>query len=300
VELQHSFTVPTTVEEAWDLFMDLDRVGRCFPGATVTDFSGEGFAGTVKVKLGPIALLYAGSGSFIERDEQARRAVIEAKGKDKRGNGTAGATVTIQLSEEAGGTRADVQTDLSVTGKPAQFGRGVMQDVSDKLLGQFVTCIEKQLAGGGEAAGAQATAEPAAAPAGPAATPSASAATPAASAASSAGSAASSTEAIATPGMPGARPTEQLGDSEVDAGAVSVTDQRGDGEVSGARAAMQPAALRASGASGSSSTAYRPVEDDAIDLGATVLPVLARRYAGLTVAGLAGLIIGWLLGRRRR
>ncbi|MGN6754533.1 MAG: SRPBCC family protein [Intrasporangium sp.] len=283
MELQHSFTVPTRVEEAWDLFMDLNRVGGCFPGATVTDFSGEGFAGTVKVKLGPIALLYAGSGSFLERDEQARRAVIEAKGKDKRGNGTAGATVTIQLREEAGGTRADVQTDLSITGKPAQFGRGVMQDVSDKLLGQFVACIEKQLAGGGEAAGGQATAEPAATPA-----------------PVPAGSAASSGEGTRPAPTPASRPTEQLGDSEVDAGAVSVTDQRGDGGLSGARDAGQPITSGASGASGASSTAYRPVEDDVIDLGATVLPVLARRYAGLTVAGLAGLVVGWLLGRRRR
>ncbi|WP_347354983.1 SRPBCC family protein, partial [Intrasporangium sp.] len=145
MELQHSFTVPASTERAWDLFMDLDRVGGCFPGATVTGVTAEGFTGTVKVKLGPIALLYAGSGSFLEKDEQARRAVIEAKGKDKRGNGTAGATVTIQLEPEGDGTRADVTTDLAVTGKPAQFGRGVMQDVSDKLLGQFVACIEHQL-----------------------------------------------------------------------------------------------------------------------------------------------------------
>ena len=103
----------------------------------------EGFAGTVKVKLGPIALVYSGTGAFVERDDGAHRAVIEAKGKDKRGNGTAGATVTIQLTDAGGGsTRADVQTDLAVTGKPAQFGRGVMQDVSDKLLGQFIACIE--------------------------------------------------------------------------------------------------------------------------------------------------------------
>ena len=100
----------------------------------------------MKVKLGPIALQYAGAGTFLERDDQAHRAVIEAKGKDKRGNGTAGATVTIQLAPSGEGTRVDVTTDLSVTGKPAQFGRGVMQDVSDKLLGQFVACIESQFA----------------------------------------------------------------------------------------------------------------------------------------------------------
>ena len=146
MELIHSFTVPGSVDDAWRTFMDLEVVGNCFPGATVTEVTAEGFSGTVKVKLGPIAMLYAGSGSFVERDDQARRAVIEAKGKDKRGNGTAGATVTIQLAPDGeSATRADVTTDLSVTGKPAQFGRGVMQDVSDKLLQQFVDCIEARL-----------------------------------------------------------------------------------------------------------------------------------------------------------
>ncbi|EWT06762.1 carbon monoxide dehydrogenase [Intrasporangium chromatireducens Q5-1] len=286
MELQHSFTVPTSVDEAWDLFMDLHRVGGCFPGATVTDASGESFAGTVKVKLGPIALLYAGSGSFIERDAEARRAVIEAKGKDKRGNGTAGATVTIQLSPDGEGTRADVQTDLSVTGKPAQFGRGVMQDVSDKLLGQFVSCIETQLAGGGEAAGVGAAVEPAAEQSG---------AAPGAPAGSG----------TATPPGPGpstatatTRPTEQLGDSEVDAGAISVTEQRG-GAAAPGPAGASPATLGARGGAGAGSAAYQTDDDDAIDLGATVLPVLARRYAGVAIAGLVGLVIGWLLGRRR-
>jgi len=147
VELTHSFTVPAPLEDAWATFMDLERVGGCFPGATVTDVTEEGFTGTVKVKLGPIALQYAGSGSFVERDDASHRAVIGAKGKDKRGNGTAGATVTIQLADDgAGSTRADVVTDLAVTGKPAQFGRGVMQDVSDKLLRQFIDCIEASIA----------------------------------------------------------------------------------------------------------------------------------------------------------
>jgi carbon monoxide dehydrogenase subunit G len=146
MELKHTFTVPAGVEDTWQTFMDLDLVGGCFPGATVTEVNDEGFSGTVKVKLGPIALLYAGSGSFVERDDGTRRAVIAAKGKDKRGNGTAGATVTIQLAAEGeGATRADVTTDLTVTGKPAQFGRGVMQDVSDKLLQQFIGCVEGKL-----------------------------------------------------------------------------------------------------------------------------------------------------------
>ncbi|MFC7487462.1 SRPBCC family protein [Knoellia sp. CPCC 206453] len=144
MELHHEFTVPADAASVWDVLLDLERVGGCFPGATVTEASDDGFAGTVKVKLGPIALVYAGSGTFLERDPSAHRAVIEAKGKDKRGNGTAGATVMLQLSADGDATRVSVDTDLAITGKPAQFGRGVMQDVSDKLLGQFVACIESQ------------------------------------------------------------------------------------------------------------------------------------------------------------
>jgi carbon monoxide dehydrogenase subunit G len=172
VELTHSFTVPASVEHTWATFMDLQEVGSCFPGATVTDVTGDGFAGTVKVKLGPIALVYSGSGSFVERDDEAHRAVIDAKGKDKRGNGTAGATVTIQLTDAGNGTtKADVRTDLNVTGKPAQFGRGVMQDVSDKLLGQFVDCIEGKV-GAPPAAAEPAPTAPAEAPAPQEVTPS--------------------------------------------------------------------------------------------------------------------------------
>ena len=145
MELRHTFTVPAPVRQTWDTFMDLDGVAGCFPGATVTSFDGDGFEGTCKVKLGPVALVYAGSGTFVERDDTAYRAVIEAMGKDKRGNGTAGATVTIALAAEGEDrTVVDVATDLAVTGKPAQFGRGVMQDVSDKLLQQFVACLEQR------------------------------------------------------------------------------------------------------------------------------------------------------------
>lgn len=146
MELKHNFTVPAPVQASWDHFMDIASVAECFPGATVTGVSEEEFSGTVKVKLGPIALQYAGSGTFVERDDDAHTATIRANGKDKRGNGTAGATVTIQLAPAGDGTRVDVATALSITGKPAQFGRGVMQDVSDKLLLQFVTCIEGQFA----------------------------------------------------------------------------------------------------------------------------------------------------------
>jgi len=149
MELTHKFAVPTPVEETWAHFQDIASVAECFPGAQVTAVETvegvESFTGTCKVKLGPIALVYTGSGSFVERDEAAHRFVVEAKGRDKRGNGTAGATVGLSMSSSGTGTDVEVVTDLAVTGKPAQFGRGVMQDVSDKLLGQFVACLEQRL-----------------------------------------------------------------------------------------------------------------------------------------------------------
>ena len=125
-------------------------MAECFPGATVTSVEGATFQGSCKVKLGPIALVYNGSGTFVEKDETAHRFVVDAKGKDKRGNGTAGAKVTLDDGARRlrGHRRRRCYTDLAITGKPAQFGRGVMQDVSDKLLGQFVACLEQRLAFG--------------------------------------------------------------------------------------------------------------------------------------------------------
>ncbi|WP_418058041.1 SRPBCC family protein [Pimelobacter simplex] len=152
MDLSHSFTVPTSVAATWEHFQDIGALAECFPGAQVTavgadDDGAPTFEGTCKVKLGPIALVYAGSGKFVERDEAGRRFVVDAKGRDKRGNGTAGAKVTVTMAEAGdGATQVDVVTDLAITGKPAQFGRGVMQDVSDKLLGQFVSCLEQRLA----------------------------------------------------------------------------------------------------------------------------------------------------------
>ncbi len=155
MELEHRFTVPTPVADTWEAFNDLERIAPCFPGASLTSVEGDDFAGSVKVRLGPISLLYNGTGQFVERDESARRAVIEAKGKDKRGNGTASATIRAQLTPDGEQTVVEVATDLAITGKPAQFGRGVIKDVSDKLLGQFVACLEQNLGP---------TAEPAAEP----------------------------------------------------------------------------------------------------------------------------------------
>jgi len=140
MELEHRFTVPASVGETWEAFNDPERLVPCFPGATLISVDGDALTGSAKVKLGPIALQYNGVGTYLERDEVSHRLVLEAKGKDKRGNGTATAIVTAQLRADGDGTAVHVSTDLAVTGKPAQFGRGVMQDVSDKLLGQFLVC----------------------------------------------------------------------------------------------------------------------------------------------------------------
>ncbi len=255
MELTHEFTVPASLDAAWATFMDLERVGSCFPGATVTEVSDDAFSGQVKVKLGPIALVYTGSGSFVERDDAAHRAVLEAKGKDKRGNGTAGATVTVQLTPADAGTHVAVVTDLAITGKPAQFGRGVMQDVSDKLLGQFVACIEGQLAEtGGEAANADAA--PPAEPSAPA----------------------------------------EAGDS-VGAGSPGEAPGEAPAEVAPPPAPAPRAAPRPS------ATAPRPAAtapaDDSLDLGATVLPVLLKTYLPYGVLAAVGIVIGYLIGRRR-
>lgn len=148
MELQHHFTVPVPVDVAWSVLLDLERIAPCMPGAKLSKVEGNDFAGSVKVKLGPISLLYKGTGSFTEIDADAKRVVVDASGKDSKGNGTAAASVTAMLSAEGTGTKVTVDTDLKITGKPAQFGRGLISEVSGKLLTQFADCLAEQLSGG--------------------------------------------------------------------------------------------------------------------------------------------------------
>jgi carbon monoxide dehydrogenase subunit G len=162
VQLENSFTVPVPVDEAWRVLLDIERIAPCMPGAALDSVTGDDFTGRVKVKLGPINLTYQGKASFIEKDEASHRAVIDARGKDQRGNGTAAAVVTANLKAEGSVTRVDVLTDLNITGRPAQFGRGVMTDVGNKLLGQFADKLAAQL-GEGTAEGQAERAETAAA-----------------------------------------------------------------------------------------------------------------------------------------
>jgi carbon monoxide dehydrogenase subunit G len=145
VELDHSFRVPADLDTVWRAVLDPERVAPCMPGATLTSASDTAFSGTVKVKLGPISLLYKGSGEFLETSDADHRVVIKASGKDSRGNGTASATVTVALRPDGDGTAGSVHTDLSITGKPAQFGRGMIAEVGGKILESFAACLASKL-----------------------------------------------------------------------------------------------------------------------------------------------------------
>jgi carbon monoxide dehydrogenase subunit G len=146
VQLEHQLSIPAPIDVVWPALLDPERVAPCVPGATLTGVDGDSFTGTVKVKVGPITLLYKGTGTFTEQDEQARRAVLKASAKDTRGNGTVNATVTLTLAEEGERTSGVVATDLSITGKPAQFGRGLIADVGGKIIEQFAACLSEKLA----------------------------------------------------------------------------------------------------------------------------------------------------------
>ena len=141
MELEHQFTVPVPVDRAWEVLLDVEKIAPCMPGAVVDSVDGDSFTGQVKVKVGPITVAYAGKASFLEKDATAHRAVVEAKGRETRGSGTAAATVTASMADEGGSARVTVVTDLAITGRPAQFGRGVLNDVGNKLIGQFADCL---------------------------------------------------------------------------------------------------------------------------------------------------------------
>ncbi|HJQ46528.1 MAG TPA: SRPBCC family protein [Amycolatopsis sp.] len=162
MRLDHEFSVPAPPAHVWQAVTDAAEVAPCMPGATLTKVEGDTFTGTVKVKLGPISLTYKGAGEFVETDEAARKIVIKASGKDARGGGTAAATVTVTLAEDGPNTKGKVETDLNVTGRPAQFGRGMISEVGGKILDQFAANLAAKLAGPATPAAAAAEEQPAA------------------------------------------------------------------------------------------------------------------------------------------
>ena len=145
MELKSEFRVGIPVEQTWNTLTDVEFIAPCMPGAQLTEIDGDEFKGGVKIKVGPITAQYKGSARFVELDEANHRIVLEATGRDSRGAGNAAAEVTAQMTPDGDGTVVSITTDLKITGKVAQFGRGVMADVTEKLIGQFVSSLEEKL-----------------------------------------------------------------------------------------------------------------------------------------------------------
>jgi len=148
VKIEDNFRVDVGVAEAWKVLLDVERIAPCLPGAQLTEVEGDEYRGTVKVKVGPITAQYKGAAEIVEADEANHRVVLKAAGRDTRGQGNASATVTATLAPDGDGTVVNIDTDLNITGKVAQFGRGVMADVSSKLLGQFAENLRRDVLSG--------------------------------------------------------------------------------------------------------------------------------------------------------
>lgn len=146
MQLENRFTIPVSIGRAWEVLLDVERVVPCFPGAAVTSVSGDSIEGSVRIKFGPVLLHYAGTATFIEKDDKAHRAVLTAQGSDRKGGGSAGATITAELRELGGeSTECTIVTDLEITGRPAQFGRGIMSEVGNRITEQFARNLSAML-----------------------------------------------------------------------------------------------------------------------------------------------------------
>jgi len=292
MELNHSFTVPVPPDRAWEVLLDVERIAPCMPGATVEEFDGEVVTGRIKVKVGPVSLTYRGTAKFTERDPDARLVVVDASGKETRGAGTAAAAIRASLEPSGEGTRVSMHTTMNVTGRPAQFGRGVIAEVGGKLVEKFAENLAQMISDGGVGPdGADAAAAPGAADAVAADAVAADAvAADAVAASSSTGSSStgssstsSSTTASSSAGTSGA---ESARDGSAANGSAVITDA-GPGPTESA-AAPVPVRL----------ATVPPVvqNEDSIDLVRLVGPAILKRVLPVAV-GIAALV---LLGRHWR
>ena len=276
MELTNEFTVDVPVDQAWDILTDLPRIAPCMPGAQLREVVGDEHHGVVKVKVGPITAEYRGTATFVERDRQAHRAVLRAEGRETRGQGNASATITAVLQPVDRATKVAVTTDLTITGRVAQFGRGVLADVSNKLLGQFVERLEQMVLSGGRDAPAE---------------------QPGGTAGRTAGGAGKPGGKTAEPGgKAGQRPTEAasaVGQAATEpAGSAAPTPESVPAAGGGPRA-------DGAGATSTIPAAEPAAEDSSIDMLKLVGPALAKRLVPL-VAVAAAVAAVVVLRRRRR
>jgi uncharacterized protein len=272
MELDNAFTVPVPPDQAWDVLLDVQRIAPCMPGATIDEVDGDVVAGRIKVKVGPVSLTYRGTAKFTERDPDARMVVVEASGKETRGAGTASATVRASLEPSGTGTQVNMHTTMNVTGRPAQFGRGVIVEVGGKLVDQFAQNLAHLIEGdtAGPDGGAQAGAGGAEAGAGVASASAAGVEAGAVGGASVAGLDGPAGASAAEPGAGGTQPAG--GQTAVNVSTVT---------------APQPAPA--------------PAQEDSLNLVKLVGPVIAKRALPVVAAVvLALLTLGiWRLLRRR-
>jgi carbon monoxide dehydrogenase subunit G len=291
MELDHSFTVPVPPDQAWDVLLDVQKIAPCMPGAQVDSVEGDDVAGRMKVKVGPVSLTYKGMASFKDRDAAERSILVEASGKEMRGAGTASATVRAALSPENGSgdesTLVTMHTTLNVTGRPAQFGRGVIAEVGSRLIDKFADNLAQQLGGGAAAE----------APVAGAAVPAASA--PAASAAATAGAPAvappSAAEGAGTGAAAGAG--EAPGTGEAPAAPPAAATQVPVQSAAAPRAPVQTAPQPVQ-------PATAPDQEDSLNLLSLAGPVIVKRLAPVVGAAVAAGLITWgvrrIIRRRRQ
>jgi uncharacterized protein len=268
VRLQNSFTVPAAVERAWEVLLDLERVAPCLPGAELDAGDGREYEGRMMVKIGPVTSRYAGTVRIEEADAGARRAVMRAQARDSRGAGTAAAIISTEMHATPDGTRVDVQTDIQISGPAAQFGRGVMQEVSARLMGRFAECLAAEMAAGDGGAFAPAQAGP--------------------------------TDAPTPTGIDDAWSAEKGARWAVDPGARAPTQLGGYDETPVGRLPTGPAGDAALAAAEARARAPRArPSDDVLDLGEISRGAVLRRLVP-AAALLAAAVVGWLAWRARR
>lgn len=273
MELDHDFTVPVPVDQAWSVLLDVERVAACMPGATLDSVEGDEFKGRMKVKVGAMTITYRGSARIVSADESSRTVTLEASAKEARGSGTAAATVQAHLHDEGGTTRVTVHTKLNVTGRPAQFGRNILSEVGSKIISRFAKALEKELESSGESPEPGGAAETSAAET---------------SGAAESGDASKPADKPGPATAAAAAPPESAAAPEAPEAAASAPEAASPPQSAAAPAERRERPLRVAR------------EDDAIDLLEVAGPSVAKRAVPAVGGLVAVLLVIRLLTRRRR